>query len=185
MVKLAAHQPNFCAWFPFFYKMAIVDKFLILNNVQFEKNGFQNRYKTNDKWVTKSVNNGLGLIKDKTYTSGQSLNDLNVRWIEIIKDTLEIETELVYPKWGSECEPTERLIRETKLHYCDTYVTNPEAKDKYLNEEMMRIEGIEIEYCQVPKHLQKHTFEIFEIYGIDGAIKQLPRRMSEKLNATV
>ena len=51
-----------------------------------------------------------------------------------------------------------------------------EAKDKYLDEKLFRQYELDIEYCKVPKHLQKATFEIFEEYGIDGAIKQLPMR---------
>lgn len=175
-MRIACHQPNFIPWFPFFYKMAMVDKFVILNNVQFEKNGFQNRYNIGDKWVTKSVEGGLDTIKAKKYVSGKNLNDLNMQWIMAIKNTLEIDTEIVFPKWGSECSPTERLIQEVKLNYGSIYITNPEAKDKYLDENLMRSEGIEIEYCNVPRNLKKHTFEIFEEFGIDGAIKQLPKR---------
>lgn len=178
MVRVAIHQPNFIPWFPFFYKMAMVDKFIILNNVQFEKNGYQNRYKIEDKWITKSVENGMNLIKNKLYTSGRNLNRLNMNWVYTIRETLEIDTEICFPKWGSECSATERLIYEIKLHGGDIYVTNPEAREKYLDENVMKAEGIEIEYCKVPKHLQKHTFEIFEEYGIDGAIKQLPKKRS-------
>lgn len=175
-MRIAIHQNNFCPWFPYFYKMAMVDKFVLLDNVQFEKSGFQNRYKINDKWITKSVTQGMDVLKDKKYASGRNLVQLNNKWIEVIKDTLEIETELVNPKWGSECDPTTRLIMEVRLHGGNIYVTNPDAKDKYLDEDRMRSEGIEIEYCIVPKNLQKHTFEIFEEYGIDGAIKQLPKK---------
>lgn len=179
MVKIAIHQNNFVPWFPFFYKMAMVDKFVILNNVQFEKNGYQNRYNISDRWVTKPVESGTDLIKDKKYVSGRNLSDLNMKWINVIKETLEIDTEIVFPKWGSEDNATHRLIMETKLHGGNVYVTNPEAKDKYLKEEMFKEEGIEIEYCVVPRHLKKHTFEIFEEYGIEGAIKQLPKRINE------
>lgn len=184
MVKIAIHQPNYIPWFPFFYKMAMADKFIILNNVQFEKNGYQNRYMVNNKWITKPVQHGLDLIMNKKYESGKSLNDLNMKWINVIKETLEINTEIVFPKWGSHSiDPTERLIMEIKLNYGDTYITNPEAKNKYLNEHLMKSRGIDIEYCKVPKNLQKHTFEIFEEYGIEGAIKQLPKRSNEIANA--
>lgn len=172
-MRIAIHQPNFCPWFPFFYKMAMADKFVLLDNVQFEKNGFQNRYNIGEKWVTKSVKHGMDLIKNKEYVSGKNLAQLNNKWIEVIKETLEIETELVKPKWGSECDPTTRLIKEIQLHGGTTYITNPDAKNKYLDEDRMRSEGIEIEYCKVPKHLQIHTFEAFEQFGIDGCIKQL------------
>lgn len=156
--------------------MAMADRFVILDNVQFEKNGFQNRYKIGEEWITKPVSSGLELLKEKKYTSGKNLADLNMQWIKAIKDTLEIDTELVKPKWGSPINATERLIMEIRLNRGTTYITNPEAKDKYLNEELMKEKGIEIEYCKIPKHLQKHTFEIFEEYGIEGAIRQLPKK---------
>ncbi len=175
-LRIAIHQNNFCPWLPFFYKMAMVDKFILLDNVQFEKNGFQNRYRIGENWVTKSVSSGVDLIRDKKYTSGRSLVELNNQWIKTIKDTLEIEAELWKPRWGSQCSPTDRLIMEIKLHHGTVYVTNPDAKDKYLDEDLMRSHGIEIEYCKVPKHLQIHTFEAFEKYGIDGCIKQLPMK---------
>lgn len=181
-IKVAIHQNNFCPWLPFFYKMAMADKFVLLDNVQFEKNGFQNRFCITDyqnqyeykkKWVTKSVQSGMCTLREKKYASGRNLVELNNKWIEAIKDTLEIPTELVKPKWGSECDPTTRLIMEIKLNLGDTYITNPDAKNKYLDEEMMKSRGIEIEYCVVPKHLQIHTFEAFELWGIDGTIKQI------------
>ncbi len=108
-----------------------------------------------------------------------------MQWINVIKDTLEIDTEIVFPKWGSECKATERLIHEIKLHNGTTYITNPEAKDKYLDEDLMRTSGIEIEYCIVPKHLRKHTFELFTEYGIDGIIKQLPKRNNAELTSVI
>lgn len=151
----------------------MVDVFIILNNVQFEKNNYQNRYLTRGNWVTKSVSHGMELIKDKKYSSGQSLNDLNIKWINVIKDTLEIETQIKFPRWGSSDNKTMRLIQEIKMVGGSIYVTNQDAKNKYLDEELMRTNGIEIEYCNVPKHLQIHTFEAFEQFGIDGCIKQL------------
>lgn len=173
-MRIAIHQPNLIPWLPFFYKMAMVDKFIILDNVQFEKGGFQNRYKTSTgKWVTKSVEHGLEPLSLKMYSDLTPLVDLNMKWINVIKDTLKIDTEIVFPKWGTTCAPTERLIKEIRLHGGKVYVTNPDAKNKYLDEGLMRSEGIEIEYCNVPKHLQIHVFEAFENWGIDGTIKQL------------
>ena len=177
----AIHQPNFCPWFPFFYKMAMADKFIILNNVQFEKNGYQNRFRYKDKWVTKSIMNDSMHTKiiDKKYATGRSLNDLNMSWINVIKDTLEIDTEIVFSQYNKPCSPTERLIHEIKLAGCDTYLTNPDAKNKYLDENIMNYNGIDVKYCKVPAHLNKHTFEILEEFGIDGAIKQL-KGLNEK-----
>jgi hypothetical protein len=155
--------------------MAMVDKFILLDHVQFEKNGYQNRYLINGKWITKPVKSSLELIVDKEYVDGKKLAEHNERWIRLLADEMNITTEII-KDIDMETTSTQRLIDIVKLHGGDTYVTNPEAKDKYLDEDLIKSQGIKIKYCKVPLHLQKHTFAIFEKYGIDGAIKQLPKR---------
>lgn len=184
-MKVAIHQPNFVPNYPFFYKMAMADVFVILLNVQFEKNNFQNRYLLNDKekWVTKSVSGGVEQIFDKKYSDGSHLSWINWLWIRAIKETLGINTEIVFD-YPTTLRKTERLIDLVKHYGGDTYITNPSAKDKYLDENLMLNSGIQLEYCKVPKHLQKHTFEIFEQFGIEGAIKQLPKRVKHEVNLT-
>lgn len=175
MSRIACHQPNLIPYFPFFYKMTLVDKFIILGNCQFEKNNYQNRYflNTKDKWVTKSVRSGTDLIKNKRYVDGKNLLNMNMQWIFAIRETLNIQSSLVYD-FPMEEKGTERLIKLIKFYGGTTYITCPEAKDKYLDEDMMRAAGIEIEYYHVPKHLKIHIFEAFEQFGIDGTIDQLP-----------
>lgn len=197
-MRVAIHQPNFIPWFPFFYKMASCDKFVLLEQVQFEKNNYQNRFMYKDKWITKPVINGNCRINDKDYVSlkddkywnGRSLKNLNVKWIECIKDTIDIKTEIVddyiHNMEGLSFDtPTHRLLSLIKWHKGDVYVTNPEAKNKYLDEQLLKDNGIEIEYCVVPRHLRKSTFEILEEYGVEGAIKQLPKRKHAELEAVL
>ncbi len=173
-MKVAIHQPNLIPWLPFFYKMAMADKFIILTNVQFEKGGYQNRYKLSDgEWVTKAVQHGKELISDKHYADMQPLLQLNMSWINVIRETLNIKTEIMFDTDFTPDSPTEKLIYEIQNAKGNVYITNPEAKSKYLNEQQMEEAGIGIEYCHVPKHLQVHIFEAFEIWGIDGTIKQL------------
>jgi len=45
MKKVTIHQPEFLPWLGFFDKISQADLFVILDNVQFEKNYFQNRNK--------------------------------------------------------------------------------------------------------------------------------------------
>jgi hypothetical protein len=42
-MKVAIHQPEFLPWPGFFHKMSSVDLYVVLDNVQFRKNYFQNR----------------------------------------------------------------------------------------------------------------------------------------------
>jgi hypothetical protein len=53
---LSAHQPAFIPWLGYLHRIAISDKFVILDNVQFEKNSFTNRNKilgsNGPLWVT-------------------------------------------------------------------------------------------------------------------------------------
>jgi|TARA_Y100000310_G_C20699773_1_gene828607 hypothetical protein len=50
------HQPNFLPWFPFFEKAAKADKFVLLTQCQFERNGYQNRAKIGNRVYTMPVN---------------------------------------------------------------------------------------------------------------------------------
>ena len=47
---ITAHQPNYLPWLGFFHKMYTVDKFVILDNIQFTKNMFiqRNKIKTSN-----------------------------------------------------------------------------------------------------------------------------------------
>lgn len=56
---VTVHQPNLFPWLGFFDKMACADVFILLDNVQFTKRGYQNRVKikgTNgEQWLTLPV----------------------------------------------------------------------------------------------------------------------------------
>ena len=193
-VKIAAHQPNLVPWMPFFYKMAMCDYFIILDEVQFEKNNYQNRFRFKDRWVTNPIRHGMDLIKDKVYTNGAPMLTLNMKWIEAIKDTLGIKARIVYQSdyylshSKTQNDPTLKLMsaiygvveldrawRGRKLPAREpVYVTNPEAKDKYLDVGLMQRSGIEIEDCVVPRHLRKNLFELLEYMDLSSLIKQLP-----------
>ena len=42
---LAAHQLHYLPWLRYFHKLALADTFVVLDNIQFNKNGWQNRNK--------------------------------------------------------------------------------------------------------------------------------------------
>lgn len=56
---VTVHQPNLFPWLGFFDKMAQVDMFIFLDNVQFTKRGYQNRVKVKSpnggQWLTVPV----------------------------------------------------------------------------------------------------------------------------------
>jgi len=178
--KIAIHQPNLLPWFPYFYKMHKADIFVLMVHCQFEKNGFQNRALVKDKWWTLPVVNGNVTIKDKFYTNGNKLTDVNIPLILGFAKLLGINTSKIHHDFPSETRGTERIIEICKRFDCDQYLTNPEAMDKYLDEKMMNDAGIEVVACDVPKQFKKSLIEIFEECGIEGATKVLNKEFACK-----
>ena len=75
------HQPEFMPWMGFFDKLARSDVFVVYDDVQFEKNGFQNRNKimTEHGWKWLSVpivHNYPELIKDVKISGTQWKKDI-------------------------------------------------------------------------------------------------------------
>ena len=60
---VSMHQSQYLPWPPFFKKMALADTFVLMDTVQFQKNGLQNRNKINSAngefWLTIPVNSKL------------------------------------------------------------------------------------------------------------------------------
>ena len=58
-MRLAAHQPQYLPWLGFFDKMDRVDRFVLLDSVQYKKNEWQNRNRirtaTGWQWLTVPV----------------------------------------------------------------------------------------------------------------------------------
>jgi hypothetical protein len=56
---VAMHQPHYLPWLGYFHKIGASDIFIFLDNVQYEKNGFQNRNKIRTsagaRWLTVPV----------------------------------------------------------------------------------------------------------------------------------
>jgi len=168
---IAIHQPNFFPWTPFFRKMKSVDKFIILTNCQFEKNGYQNRFRMNGRWQTMSVERGLTTsIHGKRYVDvdkdwaaiksrlsdydkvlslfdediSSSLVETNIRIIRRINSIFGCETDvdLDYP---TTLTGTERLVDIVRHYGGTTYLSGSSGKE-YLDEEQFSHAGIEVVY---------------------------------------
>lgn len=172
-MRIGIHQPNFVPHFGFFYKMSACDAFIILTKVQWEKNGYQNRYFLQDKqkWVTMPINRGLDRICDKFYTNGVPMAEHNMNFISWVKDTLGIQSRMVSDV-ATNSSGSQRLLDNLNHYGATIYVTHPLAKDKYLDESLLKGSGIDIEYCDHPE-AKLNILEMFEKHGIEGTRKQL------------
>lgn len=63
MTKAAMHQSQYIPWPPYLKKIASVDVFILMDSVQYQKNGLQNRNQVRDKngafWLTIPVTGAL------------------------------------------------------------------------------------------------------------------------------
>lgn len=179
---VAIHQPNFIPWFPFFEKMNLCDKFILMVHCQFEKGGWQNRCQVNGKYWTNPVQCGLENINVKYYMNGESLTHVNGHWIEAIAELLHpgLAKKIVYD-FPLNSRGTQRIIDICKYYHADEYLTNPDALVKYLDENLITSSGIKI----VPfiSHNRKHVFEMFNEYGIEGTRNILRHTRKEFLDA--
>ena len=62
---VSIHQPNYFPWLGYFYKVALSDKFIFLDDVQFTKGDYINRVKIyspqcEEQWLTIPLNVKLG-----------------------------------------------------------------------------------------------------------------------------
>jgi len=154
---VSIHQPNFFPWYPFFHKMEQADVFVILENCQFEKNNYQNRFNLGGKWYTMSTSKHLLPIIEKKYSNHledwakikrrlpeykeildsfdccitESLSETNFNIILKIKDLLNISTELV-KDFRTELTSTDRLVDICRFYNAKEYISGPSGKT-YLN----------------------------------------------------
>ena len=142
-------------------------------NCQFEKNGWQNRCEVWGKYWTKPVKGGLCQIKDKQYSDGNTVLELNQLWILAIAKTLGIDTRKIHLDFPTDKRGTERIIELCKKFDCDQYLTNPDAMEKYLDEKLMNENGIEVIKHGFP--YTKHVFEAFNEWGIEGTCNLLAK----------
>ena len=72
---VSIHQPAYLPWLGYLHRIALSDRFLFLDTVQFQKGSFQNRnkIKTDGGWMWLSVP-----VKKKGHMAGVKLKDLRI-----------------------------------------------------------------------------------------------------------
>lgn len=170
-MRISIHQPNFFGYYPFFQKISESDVFVILENCQFEKNNFQNRFDIDGKWHTMSVESGIDLIKNKKYHKpyedwekikrnllwrkglgvfddciSSSLSDTNSGIIEKICGILEIKTKIV-KDYETSLTKTERLVDICKTYGATDYLSGPSGKN-YLDLELFKQANIAVSFFE-------------------------------------
>jgi len=169
-MKLAIHQPNFMPWYPFFQKIQQSDIFVILQNCQFEKNNFQNRFNIDNQWYTMRVPKTMENIIDKTYINSvydwnkikkgfpklknkldvfddcisESLANTNSKIIMKACEIFNINTKIVFD-YPTDLKSTERLIDICKNYGATEYISGTGGK-KYLDTSLFEESNIKISF---------------------------------------
>jgi hypothetical protein len=182
---LAAHQPNFFPWLPFFQKMQQADIFVLLKEVQFEKNGYTNRFNIDKKWYTMSTNHGMEPIKDKRYVNpyedwtrikkslpqhetlmklfdtciSGSLCSSNIGIILGLTKLLDIGNKLIIVDEETPLTSTDRLVDLCLKYGADTYLSGNGAK-KYMEIDKFLDNGINVIFQKEEEMIQRPILEV-------------------------
>jgi len=183
---VSIHQPNFMPWLPFFKKIEMVDKFIILQNCQFEKNNFQNRFNIGDKWYTLSVNKGLEPIVNKKYVKptddwlriknnlkeyknvlnvfddciSESLCETNSNIIKKICNILDIKTEILFD-YLTDLKSTERLVDICLKNGATEYVAGSSGR-KYMDLKLFDDQNIKVTFQTTNKEDMVPIIEVLK-----------------------
>lgn len=169
-MTISIHQPNFCPWKPFFEKIEQADVFIILSHCQYEKGGYQSRFKVGDKWHGLSVNRGLEPIVDKQYVNlkadwksltnkfpklkvfddciiSDNLSQTNTAIIRKACKILGIKTQIVCDG-PTELNGTERLVSLCARNGAKKYLSGISGL-KYLDIAQFEKAGIEVVFQKI------------------------------------
>ena len=83
---VSIHQPQYLAWVPYFDKILRADRFVLLDNVPFQKNGLQNRNQIKTphgiSWLTVPVKQHLGQLICATEIADPMSLDKHLKTLE-------------------------------------------------------------------------------------------------------
>lgn len=160
-MKIAIHQPNFLPWLGYFYKMADCDVFVLLDNVQYEKNEFGNRNQI------KTPHGSLLVTLPVEKRFPQSIN--KVELVDFFQQK-------------------EKIIKTLRLNYQKTKYFNflfPELEE-ILKREWKYLSEVNIELIKLLKEKLgiKTRLEVASNYDVSGKSTDLLINVSKIFNAT-
>lgn len=148
----------------YFEKIQQSDAFMILDNVQFQKGGYLNRFNVGEKFYTMSVNRGLDFLITKEYQSPErdwkkitdvfavlkvfdklitkGLLHTNHLIIYKILELLNIKTK-IYSDFPNELKGSEKLVNICKQLGANKYLSGVSGR-KYLDLSKFSAAGIEV-----------------------------------------
>jgi len=121
---LAAHQPQFAPWFGFFDKLDRADVFVLLDNVQYKKNEWQNRNRikgaSGPQWLTVPVSGRFGQeireldVAARENWQGRHLKTLRTCYGRAphFAETLCVYERIAHRPWQKLAELNVQLLRE-------------------------------------------------------------------------
>ena len=171
-------------WYPFFQKIEASDIFIVLQNCQWEKNNFQNRFNNEYGWNTMPVNKGLDPIIEKRYIDPhkswdrikdinkkyrtllnqfdecieESLANTNVNIIKKICSSLGITTSIVLDQ-STDLRSTERLVYLCKKEKATEYLAGRSGR-KYMDLSLFDKEHIKVDFQEESSMIKKPILEI-------------------------
>ena len=87
MKRITIHQPQYIPWVPYFDKILRCDEFVFLDNVQFQKNGLQNRNQIKGpqgaQWLTIPVKHSFGQLICETQIANRKELNKHLKTLEM------------------------------------------------------------------------------------------------------
>lgn len=188
---LAAHQPQFAPWLGFFDKLDSADVFVLLDNVQFKKNEWQNRnrIKTAEgpQWLTVPVSFRFGdKISDVRIADSHNWRHRHQQTLktcysraQYFQEIFDLYNDTISNEWDKLCELniallqalTSRLGVDTRIAVASEMDPLPDGRDERLIELCMRF-GADTylagaggrQYMQVNKFRQTEVTVNFQDY---------------------
>jgi hypothetical protein len=182
---IAIHQPNFIPPFPYFVKMALCDRFVVLCHAKYSNENYQNFQKIfGKKWTSPVMHEGhIPNIIDKKYATGQSLAEVNTTWILAIAETLGIDADKLVEDFPTEKTGTERLVEIIKKYDGNAYIANASAPDKYLDLQVLA--DNRIRFVPFVCEETRNVLELFNDIGIKETIELLHKTVTENKEAII